>query len=344
MGRTEHDAELLQEDEEEYKPERLDMEEEYVEEEDEEEQMGHSAKQILDVDALDADDPAQVAEYVTDIFHYMKKLELITMPNPNYMTEQPEIDWDMRGILVDWIIEVHHKFRLLPETLFLAINIVDRFLSKRIVSVSKFQLVGTACLFIASKYEEVICPAAANFIHMTEGGYDDDELLRAEKYVLTTLEFDLSYPNPIHFLRRVSKAETYDIQTRTVGKYLMEIACVDHTMLHIPPSLLGASAIWLARLILDREEWNATMTHYSSYTEEEILPAAQLMLNYILTPGEPPHELFFKKYAAKKYMKASTYVQTWARQRWPHVAAGRTYGGNELRDLVDERGPLEMDC
>lgn len=329
--------ELEGEGEGEYEPEHDVDDEEKVD-------VAHSARQIHDVDVIDADDPAQVAEYVTDIFRYMLKLEKQTMPNPDYMSEQPEVDWNMRGILVDWIIEVHHKFRLLPETLFLAVNIVDRFLSRRIVSVSKFQLVGTACLFIAAKYEEVISPSASNFVHMTEGGYDDDELLRAERYVLTTLEFDLSYPNPIHFLRRVSKAESYDIQTRTVGKYLMEIACVDHTMLHIPPSLLGAASIWLARLILNRDEWNATLTHYSSYTEEEILPAAQLMLDYILTPGEAPHELFFKKYAAKKYMKASTYVQTWARQRWPDVAHGLVRGGNELRELVDARGPLAMDC
>jgi G2/mitotic-specific cyclin 1/2 len=90
---------------------------------------------------------------------------------------------------------------------------------------------------------------------MADGGYTDEEILSAEKYVLTTLEFDLSYPNPMHFLRRVSKAEGYDIQTRTLAKYLMEMSCVDHRFLSYPPSLLAAAGVWMARLVLDRPEW-----------------------------------------------------------------------------------------
>jgi hypothetical protein len=177
------------------------------------------------------------------------------MPNHKYMDDQPNLKWEMRGILTDWLIEVHNKFRLLPETLFLAINIADRFLSARVVSLSKLQLVGLTCLFIAAKYEEVICPSVSNFLYMADGGYTDEEIIAAEKYVLTTLNFDLSYPNPMHFLRRVSKAEGYDIQSRTVAKYLMEISLVDERFLSIEPSRLAASATWMARLVLGRDEW-----------------------------------------------------------------------------------------
>ena len=177
------------------------------------------------------------------------------MPNTDYMEQQPHLKWEMRGLLTDWLIEVHHKFRLLPETLFLAVNLVDRFLSARVVSLAKLQLVGLTCLFIAAKYEEVICPTVSNFLFMADGGYTDEEILSAEKYVLTTLEFDLSYPNPMHFLRRVSKAEGYDIQTRTLAKYLMEMSCVDYRFLGYTPSHLAAAGVWLARLILERSEW-----------------------------------------------------------------------------------------
>jgi hypothetical protein len=171
------------------------------------------------------------------------------------MDAQPNLKWEMRSLLTDWLIEVHHKFRLLPETLFLAVNLVDRFLSARVVSLAKLQLVGLTCLFIAAKYEEVICPTVQNFLFMADGGYTDDEILSAEKYVLTTLEFDMSYPNPMHFLRRVSKAEGYDIQTRTLAKYLMEMSCVDHRFLPYGPSLLAAAGVYMARLVLDRPEW-----------------------------------------------------------------------------------------
>lgn len=80
------------------------------------------------------------------------------MPNPNYMESQKELAWKMRGILTDWLIQVHVRFRLLPETLFLCVNIIDRFLSARVVSLAKLQLVGVTCMFIAAKFEEIRSP------------------------------------------------------------------------------------------------------------------------------------------------------------------------------------------
>lgn len=78
------------------------------------------------------------------------------MPSPNYMAGQSEITWDMRATLIDWLLQVHFRYQLLPETLWIAVNIVDRFLSKRVVSLAKLQLVGVTAMFIAAKYEEII--------------------------------------------------------------------------------------------------------------------------------------------------------------------------------------------
>lgn len=180
---------------------------------------------------------------------------MTTMPNPDYMSDQTELQWKMRTVLMDWLVEVHAKFRLLPETLFIAVNLIDRFLSQRIISLGKFQLVGLTALFIAAKYEEVICPSVTHFLQMADGGYGVEEVLKAERYLLSALEFDLSYPNPLHFLRRISKADGYDIQTRTLGKFLMEISALDHRLMPFPPSMLAAAGMWLARLCLERGPW-----------------------------------------------------------------------------------------
>ena len=218
---------------------------------------------VAGLDAEDLDDPSMCAEYVREIFEYYKELELVTMPNANYMDHQDDLEWKMRGILVDWLIEVHTRFRLLPETLFLAINIVDRFLSSKVVPLDKLQLVGITAMFIASKYEEVLSPHVGNFVHVADDGFTIDEVLSAERYTLTTLKYDLSYPNPMNFLRRISKADNYDIQTRTVGKYLMEISLVDHRFLEYPQSHIAAAAMYLARMILDRGEWVSQKSHTS---------------------------------------------------------------------------------
>jgi hypothetical protein len=256
---------------------------------------------IEDLDREDLDDPLMVAEYVVEIFEYLKKLEVSTRPNADYMEHQEDLEWKMRGILVDWLIEVHTRFHLLPETLFLAVNIIDRFLSAKMVQLDRLQLVGVTAMFIASKYEEVLSPHVANFRHVADDGFTEEEILSAERYVLTALNYDLSYPNPMNFLRRISKADNYDIQTRTLGKYLLEISLLDHRFMAYLPSHVAAGAMYLARAILERGEWDATLSHYAGYDEEEVQPVFKLMVDYLARPVT--HEAFFKKYASKKFLK-----------------------------------------
>ena len=216
---------------------------------------------VADLDAEDIDDPLMVAEYVVEIFEYLQELEVTTMPNPEYMDHQENLEWHLRGVLVDWLIEVHTRFHLLPETIFLAVNIIDRFLSARIVELDKLQLVGITAMFIASKYEEVLSPHVQNFKHVADDGFSEEEILKAERFVLAALNYDLSYPNPMNFLRRISKADNYDIQTRTLGKYLLEISLLDHRFMKYHPSHIAAASMYLSRLILERGEW---VCHYQS--------------------------------------------------------------------------------
>ena len=209
---------------------------------------------VPDLDADDVDDPIMVAEYAAEIFDYLRDLEESSRPNPSYMDHQDYVDWKDRDVLNDWLVEVHARFQLLPETFYLAINIVDRFLSQKIVQLDKLQLVGITALFIASKYEEIISPHVTNFTYVAKD-YEDADILSAERFMLAALNYDLSYPNPMNFLRRISKADNYDIQTRTLAKYLLEISAVDHRFLVFPPSHTAAAAMYMARKIMNRGAW-----------------------------------------------------------------------------------------
>ena len=82
---------------------------------------------------------------------------------------------------------------------------------------------------------------------------------------------------------------------------------------------------------------DATLTHYSSYTEEEILPVAQLMLNYTLDRNFPSNDSFYRKYSSRKYMKAAVFVRDWAVRIWPRQAAGVKKCGHELYEIMIER-------
>lgn len=173
------------------------------------------------------------------------------MPSSDYMESQSEITWDMRQTLVDWLLQVHLRYHLLPETLWIAVNVVDRFLSKRIVSIVKLQLVGVTAMFIAAKYEEILAPSVDEFVYMTENGYTREEILKGERVVLQTLDFKVSnYCSPYSWMRRISKADDYDIQTRTLCKFLVEVTLLDHRFLRVKPSLVAAVGMYTSRRML----------------------------------------------------------------------------------------------
>jgi len=173
------------------------------------------------------------------------------MPTPTYMDAQNEITWSMRQTLVDWLLQVHLRYHMLPETLWIAVNIVDRFLSHRTVSLIKLQLVGVTAMFIASKYEEILAPSAEEFVFMTENGYSKEEILKGERIVLQTLEFNVShYCSPYSWMRKISHADDYDIQTRTLSKFLAEVTLLDHRFLRVKPSMTAAIGMYTARKML----------------------------------------------------------------------------------------------
>lgn len=268
----------------------------------------------VDLDEDDADDPLMCSEYVSDIFTYFYELESRMLPDSQYLYKQRHLKPRMRSILVDWLVEMHLRFRLLPESLFLAINIMDRFMSLEIVQIDKLQLLATGSLFIAAKYEEVFSPSVKNYAYFTDGSYTEEEILQAEKYILTVLNFDLNYPNPMNFLRRISKADDYDFKSRTLGKYLLEITIIDYKFIGMKPSLCCAAAMYLSRLILESSPvWHGNLIHYSGgYHVNDMRECIDLIFQYLIAPVE--HDEFFKKYAAKKFMKASILCRGWAKR------------------------------
>jgi hypothetical protein len=156
---------------------------------------------------------------------------------------------------MDWLVQVHNRFGLLPETLFLTVNYIDRFLSQKIVSIGKLQLVGATAILVASKYEEINCPSLGEIVYMVDNGYTADEVLKAERFMLSMLSFELGWPGPMSFLRRVSKADDYDLETRTLAKYFLELTIMDERFVASPPSFLAAGAHCLSRLILKKGDW-----------------------------------------------------------------------------------------
>lgn len=251
------------------------------------------------------------------------------VPCPTYMDDvQVEIQWSMRSILMDWLVQVHNRFALLPETLFLTVNFIDRFLSSKMVSLGKLQLVGATAIFVAAKYEEINCPSVQEIVFMVDGGYSVDEILKAERFMLSMLQFELGWPGPMSFLRRISKADDYDLETRTLAKYFLEVTIMDERFVGCTPSYLAAGAHCLARLVLKKGDWvssdplfgdypdnlklkslwSLAHIHYSGYTWAQLKPLVAMILECCRSP-QKHHSAVYEKYCDRRFKKSSIFVQ-----------------------------------
>jgi Cyclin, N-terminal domain len=132
--------------------------------------------QVDNIDERDADDPLCATEYVNDMYAHFRIMEGTKSVRPVFMETQPHINERMRSILVDWLVEVHLKFKLVPETLYLTINLIDRYLEKKEVSRPKLQLIGVTSLLIASKYEEIYPPELRDLVYICDRAYTRTEV------------------------------------------------------------------------------------------------------------------------------------------------------------------------
>ncbi|ODV88474.1 hypothetical protein CANCADRAFT_42057 [Tortispora caseinolytica NRRL Y-17796] len=255
----------------------------------------------------DTYDVSMVLEYADEIFEYMHKLESDMSPDPHYMDHQTDIQWEYRTILVEWLVQVHARFQLLSETLFLTVNYVDRFLSKKKIDLSSLQLMGATAIFIAAKFEEVNCPSAQEIIYMIDHAYTVEELLKAERFFVGVLEFNMAYPGPMSFLRRSSKADDYDTSTRTLAKYFLEMSIMDERFVGAPASWVSAASHCLSRKILGKGGWTAAHVYYSDYTYNQLVPAMEIFLEMCRSPKET-HNVIFEKFAERKFRRSSLIV------------------------------------
>jgi cyclin B len=257
--------------------------------------------QYEDIDVNDFDDPQAVADYVNDIYEYLREKEKDGV-DPGYINNLEDVNDKMRAILVDWLVEVHRMFKLLPETLFLAVNIIDRYLSLTQISREKLQLVGVTAMLIASKYEEIYAPEVNDFVYISDGAYTKQQILKMEQTLLNTLNFNITHPSSLHFLRRYSKAGGSDYTLHTLCKYLIELVLVDVKLLKYYPSLIAAASVYLGRAMTQRTPlWTPTLQHYSTYSEQTVRECAQEINELLKKSQKSSLKAIRKKYSLPKF-------------------------------------------
>ncbi|KCV70013.1 hypothetical protein H696_03480 [Fonticula alba] len=196
-------------------------------------------------------------EYSTDTLTYLLSREDTYMASADYMAHQGVVTPAMRRVLIDWLVEVAIEYKLGSEALYLAVNYIDRFLSKMHVARTIFQLVGIVSLMIAAK---MVCvrqriPPLSTFVAVCNSIYDARDLRAMELCMMETLSFELCAPtcasfNP-RFLQMVEHVKV-DEDVFNVTWFLTELALLSYEMVSFRKSLVSASALFISLCVTSR--------------------------------------------------------------------------------------------
>jgi cyclin A len=266
-------------------------------------------------------------EYKEDIMMHMRQMELANRPKANYMRKQQDITNSMRSILVDWLVEVSEEYKLQPETLFLAVNYTDRFLSQMSVLRGKLQLVGTAAMYIASKYEEIFPPEVGDFVYITDDTYSKKQVLRMEHLLLKVLDFHLNTPTVyfflmhyLRFMRGISASSTSSPRfsdsannttaggseasnVENMARYMSELTLIESdTFLHYLPSQIAASVLYLSVVTLGKQ-WTKQMADSicSGYDINELRGCMKDLLTSHQQASTHPQQAIQEKYKQPRF-------------------------------------------
>ena len=204
----------------------------------------------------------------------------------------------MRPYLLDFLIEAHAAFGLLPDSLFLTINLLDRYCSRRIVYKKHYQLVGCSALLIASKYgdRKDRVPTLKELKGMCCSLYEDDMFLQMEWHVLQTLNWVIGHPTIDSFLQLAVEHLQYDPEVEHMACYISEIAMFQREFVAKRPSDMARSSLALARCILSRPQ--ELSTQWAAHFESQTLVALSQQL-------DRPSAILSRKYATAHLSRVS---------------------------------------
>ncbi|KAI3763011.1 hypothetical protein L1987_53459 [Smallanthus sonchifolius] len=243
----------------------------------------------LDVERVDDtwSDPQMYEAYASDIYEYLRNMEIEVKRRPlaNYIEKvQKDVSVNMRGVLVDWLVEVAEEYKLLPDTLYLTVSYIDRFLSVNVLNRQRLQLLGVSSMLIASKYEEISPPHTEDFCYITDNTYTKQEVVKMEADVLKTLKFEMGNPTVKTFLRRFTRVaqEDYDtpnLQLEFLSYYLAELSLLEYNCIKFLPSMVAASVTFLSRFMLKPEShpWNLALEQLYEYKSSDLKECVEIL-------------------------------------------------------------------
>ena len=211
------------------------------------------------------------AEYIGIIQGEIFNFEMAHFHIIDYSSIQKEVTDRMRRILINWIVEVHRKYKLMSETLFLTVDILDRYLERVPIERDNFQLLGVSSMLIGSKYEEIYPPTINDFADITAHTYNKTQILDMEKKILIALDYDLNSASSLSFFMWFKCYFPISKKGENFCKCLLELALLEFRFRKYKPSMLAfASCIISIEAISNKPYWNDNIGNALKYTEDNI--------------------------------------------------------------------------
>ncbi|XP_055102748.2 cyclin-P isoform X3 [Symphalangus syndactylus] len=170
---------------------------------------------------------------------------------------------EMRALVVDWLVQVHEYLGLAGDTLYLAVHLLDSYLSAGRVRLHRLQLLGVACLFVACKMEECVLPEPAFLCLLSADSFSRAELLRAERRILSRLDFRLHHPGPLLCLGLLAALAGSSPRVMLLATYFLELSLLEAEAAGWEPGRRAAAALSLAHRLLDGASFRLQPELYS---------------------------------------------------------------------------------
>jgi len=255
-------------------------------------------------------------DYINELYSNLLEEEkmLQSRPKYGYMDYQTDINEKMRGILIDWLIEIHDKFHLKSQTLYQTIWLIDTYLSIKYIKRSEFQLLGLGCLFIASKFQEIYYPQLKDCVEVTDGAYSKDDLLRIEQEILKTTNYNLLPPSQEDFYNIIAKSFGFNEKQYYLGKYFMENSLIDYNMLKYSSSVIAVSCSYIVMKFFNISNYRSL---YSTRIIKEKCPqkiikdTARELCFLVKHLNSSEFKAIKEKYSSEKYFNVSEYCNDW---------------------------------
>uniref|UniRef100_M4C0Q9 Uncharacterized protein n=1 Tax=Hyaloperonospora arabidopsidis (strain Emoy2) TaxID=559515 RepID=M4C0Q9_HYAAE len=233
--------------------------------------------------------PGMVDEYACAIYKNLRDREHRYHVTEDIFAEQRTVQPQMRAVLVDWLVEVHQRFELEAQTLYLTVNYVDRYLAQVPVNIQRFQLVGVAALLIASKFEEIYPCDMDDLLYICERSYSKADLVECERDLLNVFAFNLAVPTVSSFLGYFLEQCEEDKLIGQLANLFAECSLLDFGFgAKYEPSIVACACLLAASCYVGNQGprlvWNYRLVELTGYAVETIIPCTQNLQTILAKP------------------------------------------------------------